>query len=144
MKFIGYPLTKRRHTLTIGYREDGACLDKLCITNSLVAPTGMGEADPTTLGVNSVGTIDGYTLGQNYPNPFNPETTISFGVLTRSFVSLDVFDVLGRGVGNLVNGMQEPGRYSVNFDASKLSSGMYIYRLASGKFTQAKKMMVVK
>lgn len=144
MKFIGYPLTKGRHTLTIGYREDGACLDKLCITNYMVAPTGMGDADSTTLGVNSLEAIDGYALGQNYPNPFNPETTISFGVPTRSFVSLDVFDILGREMGNLVNGMQEPGRYSINFDASKLSSGMYIYKLTSGKFTQAKKMMVVK
>ena len=144
MKLIGYPLTKGRHTLTIGYREDGACLDKLCITNYMVAPTGMGETDSITLGANSLEAIDGYALGQNYPNPFNPETTISFGVPIRSFISLDVFDTLGREMGNLVNGIKEPGRYSINFDASKLSSGMYIYKLTSGKFTRAKKMMVVK
>jgi len=143
MELHSYPLTKGRHTLTIGYREDGACLDKLCITSSILAPTGMGGADPTTLGVNSIEVIDGYALGQNYPNPFNPATTISFSVSTRSFVSLKVFDGLGREVGHLVNGMQEPGGYSINFDASRLSSGMYIYRLTSGMFTQAKKMMMV-
>ena len=139
-----YLLTKGRHTLTIGYREDGACLDKLCITNYAVPPTGMGEADPTIVGVDSREAIDGYALGQNYPNPFNPATRISFKVPTRSFVSLRVFDGLGREVGNLLNEMREAGRHSVNFDASELSSGMYIYKLTSGGFTQAKKMIMVK
>jgi len=144
VKLNSYALTKGGHILTVGYREDGACLDKLCITNNVFAPTGMGGADPITLGINSIEAIDGSALGQNYPNPFNPATTISFSVSTRSFVSLKVFDGLGREVGDLVNEMQEPGRYSINFDASKLSSGMYICKLTSGKVTQATKMMMVK
>lgn len=144
MKLDSYPLTKGRHTLTIGYREDGACLDKLCITNSMLAPTGIGEADPATLGVNCIEAIDGYVLGQNYPNPFNPASTISHDIPYGGIVSLKVYDVIGREVGNLVNDRQEPGRYSVNFHASRLSSGMYVYKLASGKFTQTKKMMLVK
>jgi lysophospholipase L1-like esterase len=144
VRLTGYLLTKGGHILTIGYREDGACLDKLCVSNSIVAPTGMGEADPTTLGVNSGESPDGFALGQNYPNPFNPATTIRFSVPTRAFVSLRVFDSLGREVANLMDGMQEAGRHSVNFDASRLSSGMYIYKLASGKVTQAKKMMMIK
>jgi lysophospholipase L1-like esterase len=83
-------------------------------------------------------------LGQNYPNPFNPSTTISFSVPTRSFVSVKVFDSLGREVRDLVSEIQERGRYAVNFDASALPSGMYIYKLSSGNFTQAKKMVMVK
>jgi lysophospholipase L1-like esterase len=144
VKLNSYALTKGGHTLTVGYREDGACLDKLCVTNTALAPTGIGEKDPTTLGINSMEAMDGYALGQNYPNPFNPATTISFSVPTRSFVSVRIFDSLGREVGDLVNEMQEPGRYSIHFDASRLSSGMYICMLTSGKFTQAKKMMMVK
>jgi lysophospholipase L1-like esterase len=83
-------------------------------------------------------------LGQNYPNPFNPSTTISFSVPTRSFVSVKVFDSLGREVGDLVNATQEQGSYSVSFDASSLPSGMYIYTLCAGKSTRSKKMMMVK
>jgi hypothetical protein len=83
-------------------------------------------------------------LGQNYPNPFNPSTTISFSVPTRSFVSVKVFDSLGREVRDLVSEIQEQGRHAVNFDASTLPSGMYVYKLSSGNFTQAKKMLMVK
>jgi lysophospholipase L1-like esterase len=144
MKLNSYLLPKGRHTLTIGYREDGACLDKLCITNYMLAPTGMGEADPATLGVNCIEAIDGYVLGQNYPNPFNPASTISYDIPYGGIVSLKVYDVIGREVGNLVNERQEPGRYSVNFHASRLSSGMYVYKLSSGRFTQTKKMMLVR
>ncbi len=144
MNLTSYPLTKGSHTLIIGYREDGACLDKLCITNDMIAPTGMGEADPTLVGVNSIEAIDGYELGQNYPNPFNPISTIRYDIPHAGIVSLNVYDVIGREVGNLVNEVQEPGTYSVCFDASTFSSGMYLYKLASGKFSQTKKMIVVR
>jgi hypothetical protein len=85
--------------------------------------------------------IEGCALGQNYPNPFNAETTIFYDVPARTFVSLDVFDVLGREVGILANGIQDPGRESVNFNASTLSSGIHFYRFSSGKFSQAIKMV---
>ena len=137
-------LTKGTHTLTLGYREDGACLDKLCISNSIIAPTGMGEPDPVTLGVNPSEAPDGYALGQNYPNPFNPTSTIHYNIPLSGMVSLNVYDVIGREVGNLVNKIQKPGSYSVTFDASILASGMYIYKLSSGEFTQTKKMILVR
>ncbi len=138
------PLTKGGHTLTLGYREDGSCLDKLCISNSILPPTGMGEPDPIMVGVNSPEALDGYALGQNYPNPFNPTSTIRYDIPLSGIVSLSVYDVIGREVGNLVNEMQKPGSYSVKFDASTLASGMYIYKLRSGEFTQTKKMMLVR
>lgn len=85
-----------------------------------------------------------YLLEQNYPNPFNPATTFSYQVSTTSFVTLKVFDVLGREVATLVNTELHPGSYQTNFDASHLTSGVYIYQLRAGDVVQTKKMVLAK
>jgi len=85
-----------------------------------------------------------YSLSQNYPNPFNPTTNIKYSIMKESQVSLKVFDVLGREVENLVNTKQVAGSYQVNFNASKLASGVYIYRIIAGDFVQSMKMMLIK
>ncbi len=85
-----------------------------------------------------------YKLAQNFPNPFNPATSIAFDIPQNTFVSLKVFDVLGREVKELVNEKLEPGSYKVNLDASRLSSGTYFYSLTTANFTQTKKMILVK
>jgi hypothetical protein len=85
-----------------------------------------------------------YSLSQNYPNPFNPTTTISYQLPTQSYVTLKVFDVLGKEAATLVNGVEEPGYKSVTFDARKLSSGIYFYRLKSGNYFETKKLMLLK
>jgi choice-of-anchor B domain-containing protein len=85
-----------------------------------------------------------FMLRQNYPNPFNPTTTISFGVPVATQVSLELFDVLGRSVGVLVNGFVQRGYHSVGIDASHLASGIYLYRLRAGEFVQTRKMVVSK
>jgi hypothetical protein len=85
-----------------------------------------------------------YALSQNYPNPFNPTTTINYQVQKAGGVSLKVYDMLGREVATLVNGEKEAGHYSAMFDAAKLSSGTYIYRLQSGAFTETKKLVLLK
>jgi hypothetical protein len=89
-----------------------------------------------------------FTLDQNYPNPFNPMTNIKFQIPSSNaqleFVSLKVFDVLGREVATLVNEAKPPGEYSVTFDASNLPSGMYYYRFSSGNFTQTRKMILMR
>lgn len=100
----------------------------------------------TTVGVKEVkGTKPTeYQLTQNYPNPFNPSTTIRYSVPRAGLVSLKIYNTLGQVVATLVNAQQEVGTYSVSFDASKLSSGIYLYNLTSGSFSQTKKMLLVK
>ncbi|MGE5437220.1 MAG: T9SS type A sorting domain-containing protein [Syntrophothermus sp.] len=86
----------------------------------------------------------GFSLEQNYPNPFNPSTSIVYHVQTASMVTLKIFDILGNEVAQLVNEFQNPGSYSVNFNASELSSGIYLYQINAGSFTSTKKMMLMK
>jgi type IX secretion system substrate protein len=85
-----------------------------------------------------------FSLAQNYPNPFNPSTKIAFQVPADGFVSLKVFDVLGREVRTLVNEEMKPGSYETTFDAARLTSGIYFYRLQTGTFTQTKKLLLMK
>lgn len=85
-----------------------------------------------------------FSLGQNYPNPFNPTTTISYNLPVSGFVSLKIFDLLGKEITALVNESKEPGIYSATFDASKLVSGIYFYRLSAGEFIQTKKLILMK
>lgn len=84
-----------------------------------------------------------YFLLQNYPNPFNPTTTISYQLKNNSFTQLKVFDMLGREIATLVNKHQTAGRYSVEFNASHLANGVYIYQLSSGAFVNTKKLLLV-
>jgi CubicO group peptidase (beta-lactamase class C family) len=85
-----------------------------------------------------------YDLSQNYPNPFNPSTNIEFWIANLGFVSLKIFDVLGREISTLVNEMRAPGAYTVRWDASSVSSGVYLYQLRAGGFVETKKMVLTK
>jgi hypothetical protein len=85
-----------------------------------------------------------FILSQNYPNPFNPGTRISYAVPGEQHVYLGVYDLLGRRVAVLVNQVQPDGSYNVNWNASGLSSGIYLYRLEAGSFTQTRRMMLMK
>jgi hypothetical protein len=85
-----------------------------------------------------------FALEQNYPNPFNPSTNIRYDIPSGGSVSLRVYDLLGREVATLVNETQAPGRYTVRFDGSSLSSGIYFTRLQAGTFVTMRKMMLVK
>jgi hypothetical protein len=85
-----------------------------------------------------------HILEQNYPNPFNPLTSIRFGLSENSHVVLKIYDLLGRDVSTLVDENLEAGRYTVNFNAANLASGVYFYKLTANGFTEAKKMILVK
>jgi hypothetical protein len=85
-----------------------------------------------------------YSLAQNYPNPFNPSTTIKYEIPNAGNVSLKIYDVLGAEVMTLVNTSQAQGRYEVKFDASQLSSGVYIYRIQSNDYVASRKMILLK
>lgn len=85
-----------------------------------------------------------FTLHQNYPNPFNPSTTIRFAVNQKGFTSLKVYDLLGREVATLIEQQLSSGTYEVTFNASSLSSGVYIYRLQTGNNSLSKRMTVIK
>jgi hypothetical protein len=85
-----------------------------------------------------------FRLFQNYPNPLNPSTTISYDLPTRSVVTLKIFNVLGQEVATLVNGEVQAGRHQVQWDARRLSSGVYFYRLQAGKFVENKKMTLLR
>jgi hypothetical protein len=85
-----------------------------------------------------------YQLAQNYPNPFNPATNFEFRIAKLEWVTLKVFDVLGREISTLVNEERQAGIYRVTWDASKLPSGVYFYRLRAGDFVETKKMVLTK
>ncbi len=93
--------------------------------------------DRTTLPVS-------FALRQNYPNPFNPSTTIVYTLPSRSYVKLSVYDQLGRELRTLVAQEQDAGEHSIRFDASRLSSGVYFYRLNAGTFTATRRMLLLK
>ncbi|WP_369685745.1 T9SS type A sorting domain-containing protein [Ignavibacterium album] len=85
-----------------------------------------------------------YDLEQNFPNPFNPTTTINFQLPENSHVSLKVFDIIGNLIATLVDENIEAGYHSIVWDASGLSSGVYLYSLTSGSFVSTKKLVLMK
>jgi hypothetical protein len=85
-----------------------------------------------------------FTLYQNYPNPFNPTTKIRYELQTRTFVKINVFNVLGQFVKTLVNEEKPAGTYDVQFDASDLSSGIYFYRIETKSFVDTKKLVLLR
>ncbi len=119
--------------------------------NYIYAVTGSGVwrralSDMGVTGIAQVhaGTIKTFSLSQNYPNPFNPTTTISFTLPSQSSVSLKVFDIIGREVATLVSGEMPAGTYARQWDATKVSSGVYFYRLQAGNLTETKKLVLLK
>ena len=85
-----------------------------------------------------------FRLSQNYPNPFNPSTIIRFSIPEESFVTIKVFNTLGEEITTVINENIIAGNYEVEFDASKLPSGIYFYKLQAGSFVETKKMMLMK
>ena len=89
-------------------------------------------------------TPENYSVSQNYPNPFNPSTKINFALPKQGLVTIKVYDMLGKEIETLVNEVKSAGKYTVDFNGSKLSSGVYFYRIQANDFIDVKRMMLVK
>ena len=85
-----------------------------------------------------------FALAQNYPNPFNPSTLIYYSLPVESFVTLSVYDLMGREVASLVSEVKKAGTYEIEFNAANLASGTYIYKITAGNFIETRKLMVLK
>jgi hypothetical protein len=92
----------------------------------------------------NIGIPEKFALEQNYPNPFNPSTTLNYNIPIESFVSLKVYDMMGREIVNLVHEKKPAGYYSVELNASAIPSGTYFYRLSAGEFSSVRKMILLK
>jgi arabinoxylan arabinofuranohydrolase len=146
--FDEYELTVGDHTLTIGYREDGAKMDKIAITSSETAPSGMGGAAQNpcdSSGVLNLNEIpEDYSLEQNYPNPFNTTTQFTYSLPKNSKINISIFNVIGEIVEVLYSGNKDAGKYNITWDASKFPSGTYFIHFKAGDYTQINKCVLLK
>ena len=158
----GYAFTNAAGKYSIGGLAPGqysVFVDNLGFNESSVSNVTIGytpEGDPMTatadFSISSVLRVESdapvevqdFTLDQNYPNPFNPSTTISYAIPQPAQVTLKVYNIVGQEVATLVNGYQTSGRYDVTFNASRMASGVYFYRLQTGSFSNIKKMVLLK
>jgi hypothetical protein len=129
------PLNKGTNVVQIDLFWGWMYVDYLAVPTSLITDVKVSDRIPTT-----------FSLEQNYPNPFNPSTTIRYNVAQTNQVSLKVFDILGKEVATLVDEVKQPGVYNSQFSTlnSRLSSGIYFYRLKAGNFIETKKMQLLK
>ena len=134
-----FPVTEGRYLKIVGKGNS------VNLWNSITELDVYGiELEPTDnreIADNNIGT---YKLNQNYPNPFNPTTNINFSIPENTFVSLKIYNSLGQQIKELINGFYKRGEYSVEFDASKLSSGVYYYRISTESFSDIKKAVLLK
>lgn len=109
-------------------------------------PTMVGTFDATVSSITQTSTSlpEKFSLNQNYPNPFNPSTNIAFDIANAGFVKITIYNSLGKEVETLVNENLTPGSYQVDWNAAKVTSGVYFYRLESRDFVATKKMLLVK
>ena len=117
---------------------------RVALADQYAEESSLGKLVAKDLSLSGSELVTEYSLGQNYPNPFNPSTIIKYQVPNEGFITLKVFDVLGREVMTLVQEEKTQGRYEVRLDGSNLASGVYIYRLEAGNLVFTKKMLLMK
>ncbi|MBL7110861.1 MAG: T9SS type A sorting domain-containing protein [Bacteroidales bacterium] len=146
---VSYNLGSGLHTLAIAYREDGAALDKLFLSNTGTSPSGTGglsencEGGSTGINLPEIN-IDGTRLIGSYPNPFTGITEIEFSLDKTGHVTLELLDITGRKVSTLLNSVQQPGKYEVPLDGRNLESGIYFCRLLSGEYDRTIRLILNK
>lgn len=122
-----------RIVFSVGTYEGDIYIDNVSLREKVVSSIPQVNSFPNS-----------YKLFNNYPNPFNPSTTISYHIPKNSYVNLIIYNTLGQVVTKLVSEHQSSGKYSVQFDANYLPSGIYIYKLQAGDFVDSKKMVLIK
>lgn len=152
----GTELWKIKYDGGFNHRSDGATAISLDPLGNVIvtgySERGTNNDDITTVkysqttGINQVSaqTPVRFSLSQNYPNPFNPNTNLEFGISKLGFVSLKIFNLLGKEIATLVNSELKPGYYKYDFNAGNLPSGIYFYKLTAGEFSETKKMNLIK
>ncbi len=141
--FYTHSLTRDLGLDSIGYHFDFGNTDvilKGCIIDGVV----YGDTTVVSVEDENPEMPKEFSLSQNYPNPFNPSTNIQYAIDSRQYVSLKVYDILGKEVAILVNEEKLAGNYKITFDASSLPSGIYFYQLQAGSFVQTRKMVLLK
>jgi hypothetical protein len=143
-KLNSHQSTTSRTPVCVTYRGGG-------LQRSMVAFPGLGpqnvyfNSENLPTGISGNGTTPtSFRLSQNYPNPFNPTTNINFSIPKNELVKIKIYDILGKEVATVVNEQMNAGTYNISFDASKLSSGVYMYKIIAGSFSDIKKMMLIK
>lgn len=141
-KLIGsYPLTKGQHVFSITYREDGAALDKICITTSNYAPMGMGFSDPILSNKNT-GIQNNPLHLSSYPNPATEQAFIEFEIPASQYVSLKLRNLYGQDLMELAGREFNNGRHLVDLNTRELPDGLYIYTLQTNDRKQSKTMLI--
>ena len=143
-------LTAGEHTLIIAYRENGALLDKICISTDANPPEGMGEVAENICepGVSAVGVdlndaAEGFALGQNFPNPFEKKTNITFEIPNNTYVSLKVFNLFGIEISELAGNEYPQGKHTIQFDNGNLPDGNYFYSIKTAGFSATRRMIML-
>ncbi|NUM62639.1 MAG: T9SS type A sorting domain-containing protein, partial [Ignavibacteriaceae bacterium] len=142
MSGVTYPLTVRVENIDLRFQDETG----KNINSVLKSGESLEITNPLVNKLNVTKDIlpKEYALEQNYPNPFNPTTTIQFSVPKQTQLKINIYNTLGELVATIADGMYQAGYYKIMFDASKLSSGTYIYRLESSDFVEVKKMILIK
>jgi hypothetical protein len=138
-------------TFTTIFEEGGYYLSTAAATTLSYAPTSSTQWYTYYYPMSEILTLspvkpapETYKLYQNYPNPFNPKTNIKFDLPNNAFVSIKIYDILGREIKNLVNEKMSAGSHTIEFTASNFASGIYFYRIIAGSYTEVKKMALIK
>ena len=131
-------------TLTTGNLDNS--VNQVTVSGSIVKTGGTTSRNPITTGVeeSTSSTPESYTLNQNYPNPFNPNTNFTYQVAKEGFVSLKVYDALGKEVASLANEVKQAGTHGATWNASGYGSGMYFCKMQAGSFMETKKLVLMK
>jgi hypothetical protein len=146
------PTNSGTYNYTYNYKREAAWIDTSVYTVVFVQNDNNKEVMNSSISTyipSGIGNINNeipavYSLSQNYPNPFNPSTTINFSIPKSGYVTLKVFDLLGKEIATLANGNAPAGNYSVEFHSGNLASGIYLYKITSGNFSDTKKLIVTK